>query len=250
MQSGNINRGGRKLRVRGGRFKNTSGMNRKEKHEFDQNKEIISVKKQLREIKGNTELKYFDSNLDDADLAGGSLTVLNDMATGDTQITRTGGQIKLTSLQFRYRISSNAARLSFTSVRIIVFWDRQANGANPAVAGNPLVAGEHALLNNAMSTDLVEAPYQYENIDRFHVLYDKIIAMNPLTLTGTAGTAVAPVEVVINKYIKLNRTTKYDTVTAGIASINTNALYFLVLTDLATVAPAGNGVARIYFKDA
>lgn len=177
------------------------------------------------------------------------------MAQGDTQITRTAAQIKLTSLQFRYRIAGAATRLFFSTIRIIVFWDRQANGAAPPVAGDP-IAGVIGLLNtNLATTQLVEAPFQYENIDRFHVLFDKIMVINPLVSTAfTVGTgvtsAVAPVEILCNKYIKLNRTTKYDAAAAGIASINTNSLYMLVVSDLAATLPAGEGVARIYFKDA
>lgn len=63
-QSGNMNKGGRKVMVRGNRFKVESGMNRKEKHEYDQNKQIVQIKKSLKEIKGQVELKYFDVSLD------------------------------------------------------------------------------------------------------------------------------------------------------------------------------------------
>lgn len=254
---GNLNRGGRRVKGRGRKFKVESGMNMKQKHEYDQNKQIVQIKKSLKEIKGGIELKYVDTALDgDINNTGStSLFLLNGIAQGDNQITRTGGQIKLTSLQFRYRVATAATRLFYSTLRIIVFWDRQANGSTPAVIGDP-IAGTQALLNNNLATiQPVEAPYQYENIDRFHVLYDKIVAMNPMVSTAFAigtgiTTAVAPIEIVVNKYIKLNRTTKYDFNSAAVSSINTNSLWMLVVSDLAATLPTGEGTARVYFKDA
>lgn len=253
QMGGNSNRGNARIRVRGSKFKNTSGMNRKEKHEFDQNKEIISIKKQLREVKGAVELKYLDTYINDPEIdTTGSLFLLNGIAVGDTQITRTGGQIKLTSLQFRLSFIMPNDLISYAGVRVIVFWDRQANGLAPLVADNPL-AGIPALLNNAVILSLLEAPYQYENIDRFHVLYDKRMAMNPqVVLNTTAGLTdqLVPSEFFINKYIKLNRTTKYDSTGNVIDDINTNSLYMLVLTDVAANQPGVIGGTRIYFRDA
>lgn len=253
--SGNMNRGGRKLRVRG-KFKQTSGMNRKERHEFDQNKEIIQIKKNIRDIKGETELKYFDVNVGGTITETGSLIfALNAMGVGDTQITRTAAQIKLTSLQFRLHFIGNPARVNNTLVRTIVFWDRQVNGANPTVAGNPLTP-ERALLNNVIEANLPLAPFQYENIERFHVLYDKLMVLNPgvvatqdIATTGDT-TAVVRIGSIINKYIKLNRSAKYSAAASGVASLVTNALFIVFLTDISAAQPIVDGTARIYFKDA
>lgn len=249
--SGNMNRGGRKLRVRG-KFKTTSGMNRKERHEFDQNKEIVSIKKQLREVKGDTELKYFDVSISATVDEAGNLFVLNAMGVGDTQITRTAGQIKLTSVQFRLKFTADPSRVNFTTCRVMVLWDRQANGALPTVAGNPLTP-ENAILNNVIESDLTLAPIQYENIDRFHILYDKMFVSNPnvvATTTADATTAVIRVGSILSKYIKLNRNAKYSAAASGIASIVTNSLLMLVVTDIAASQPIVDGMARIYFRDA
>lgn len=252
--SGNMNRGGRKLRVRG-KFKQTSGMNRKEKHEFDQNKEIIQIKKNIKEIKGETELKYFDVSISGTLSAAGTLFVLNAMAVGDTQITRTAGQIKMTSLQFRLKFLTNPARINASGVRVIVFWDRQVNGANPTISGAPLTP-VNAVLNDNIETDLTMAPYQYEQIERFHVLYDRMFEMNPqvvatqdIVTTGDT-TAVVRVSSVLSKYIKLNRSAKYSAAASGVASLVTNALYMLIITDLASSQPTVDGCTRIYFRDA
>lgn len=225
-----------------------------QKHEMEQDKRIEQLHKKIKEIGNEVELKYFDVLVDTTIPNTGVLSLLNGMATGDTQITRTGGQIKITSVQYRIQVFTDQDSVGFPYVRFSLFWDRQANGAAPTVASDPLVAGTPALYNSALSADFTILPIQYESIQRYSLIEDKIMAISPGVVLATDGagatTDLVPVGRMIQGYHKLSRQTKYDTAAAGIASITTNSLYAVFSSDLASEVPFVNGVFRIYFRDA
>lgn len=219
--------------------------------DFNQDKRIKKVEKKIHQLENESELKYFDLIAATPATVTGLITVVNAMATGSTQITRIGGQIKMTSLQYRYVLTNLAATLAPTVCRFMIVLDRINTGALPNVAADPL-AGSVAILNSSIITNLVDSPYQYENKERFKILHDKRYVFNPQQdLTTAAGTVTVnqTTSKPISGYIRLNKISKYDSASAAIASMNANALYTVFITDVANGITITGGT-RIYFKDA
>lgn len=107
-----------------------------------------------------------------------------------------------------------------------------------------------ALLNNAtITSSLIAAPYQHENVERFTPVFDKTYVMNANIGTVGATDDYGPITHHVKKFIKLRRTVKYgDEGSATVGSINTNSLYVLLLCDT-TAAVLQQGGYRVYFKD-
>jgi len=58
-----------------------------------------------------------------------ALTLLNGISQGDTTITRTGGQIRITSVHIKGTVTADPLNLLSDQYRMMVVWDAQANGA-------------------------------------------------------------------------------------------------------------------------
>uniref|UniRef100_UPI0040476664 hypothetical protein n=1 Tax=Limnohabitans sp. TaxID=1907725 RepID=UPI0040476664 len=220
--------------------------------DVNQDKRLKNLEKNVRGIKNEVELKYLDKAFTTTATTTGQLTLLNAMAAGTTQITRVGSQINMTSLQYKFSVTSSTAIVTPTEFRYIIFIDRQANGAAPPISGDPTSgAGTIALLNNVL-IDLIHCPRQYETFNRFKILKDKTFCLNPQVSTDLADPATTMVGVCkeIKGYIKLGQMVKFgNDTTAVIGDINTNSLYLLTFMDVAT-SPVIAGGSRLYFKDA
>lgn len=184
--------------------------------------------------------------------SNGTLTLLNGVATGDTQSQRTGAEVQSTSIQIRGWFLSNPLEESGLVYRMIIFWDRQANGANPLVVSTS--AGTPGLLFANSGGNSVNLPFMYETNDRFRVIYDKRFVINPQVVGNVVAgdtTAVGAMRLAFKKKIKLNRRVKYDDVNGVIDDINTNSLWVTFLSnDSADNLPTVTFNARYYFKDA
>lgn len=214
-------------------------------------RQVASVKKSVKEIQKNEELKYKDVFLNGQALTStATLTLLNGMQLGDDVSNRTGNQISPTSIQFRCAVRNDVDRVSAGTVfRHIIFWDSQANGAAPT-------SGD--LLDAAVTTQLTIAPYKREYQKRFKVVYDKAFTINPnfATIQDSGDTPAAPTAVFENSvYYKkkrsLSRITKYrNAQNAGtIADIASNSLYSLWVSQAATDGGSVDCGYRMYFKD-
>lgn len=215
-------------------------------------KQVSNVKKSIRKMQNDEELKYFDVYYNTTADTSGNVTILNAMAQGNTQITRIGNEISCTSVQFRGTIYQNVdASLGGTEVRLMVLWDRQPNSADPTIAGL-----NNGILNNVTVTNLMLSPYTYENQDRYRILYDKRFIINANTwydydIPATTATidSVLPMYIPFKKKLKLSRNTKYDNAAAGITSISSNSLVFVAISNQATLVPTIQSGFRLYFKD-
>ena len=133
-------------------------------------------------------------------------------------------------------------------LRLIIFWDAQANGADPTINGNPNTP-VLALLDSQSITNLIYSPYQWQTIERFRVLYDRNFVSNPMVVGNTtAGVTdeVLPVSQLVKFKLRLNRVTKYSGAGSSIASINTNSLYALWISNGTISIEWG---IRMYFKE-
>lgn len=172
---------------------------------------------------------------------------LNLILQGDSNRQRNGNEIRATSLLFKYTFYNKPAVTTATDVvcRVMLFWDRQANGANPGIIGGD---STNALLTNTLIT---EPTLMYRNINylkRYKVLYDRSHVLK----IGAFGSANVTAEIHKTVRVRLNRYIKYDDTAASVAAIATNSLWMAAFTDKPSgdEAPYIDWTARIYFKDA
>lgn len=116
-------------------------------------------------------------------------------------------------------------------VRTLIIWDKQPNHSLPIIAD--------LFTYTATPVDSFLNP---DSKARFQVLYDK------LHTGGNSGEAIRS----INKTIKLrNKRTLYNGTTDTIASLNTNALYLITVSDSGLAPnPDVNYMTRLIYSDA
>lgn len=174
------------------------------------------------------ELKFFDQGLTDAVVsAAGTVQSAGSMiniAQGVTESTRVGRKCVLKSLQWNYQLAltetAGAALTGGDTVRIIVYLDKQCNGATIAVT-------------DLMESDNYQSFYNLANTGRFQVLYDKSHDINPMAGAGD-GAANDQAKVVRNfKFFKrCNLPIEYSATTGAIAEIRSNNIGILTLSAL------------------
>lgn len=212
-----------------------------------------SLDKKIKKLQQDVELKYKDTyTVDDIENTA-QYILLNGIQQGDTTVTRTGGEIRCTSIHLRGVIQTDTAGLVSNSQRFLVVWDRQPNGAAPTLSGTV-----NSILDVSIVTDLILAPYNYSALDRFKILYDKNFIINrQIWKTQDVNNDVdsyCDQQIRFNKKIKLGRRVKYavNSTAGNITDIQTNSLYFIYVGDVAA-ASAGPELqlgTRLYFKDA
>lgn len=216
----------------------------------NQDKRIMRVEKSLKSMKQEEELKYKDTALTSPTTTTANMDVINLLSLGQSQITRIGAQVHMTSVQWKFTAAAATGTLTPITFRYLLVLDRQPNGALATFSGSPL-AGTIAILNTAVIGQAAVAPIQYENIKRFRILKDKTISWNPQMSLQDANpaTTVVSLEKTISGYRKLGINTKYGDDVGTIADINTNALYLITICDVASSIVIQGGT-RIYFRDA
>lgn len=213
----------------------------------------------IKKMQREEELKYNDTLIaltvgDD----GSDLYLLNDLATGDTQITRTAGEVYNTSIQYRGYIFIGDLPSPHDQdpiiCRMIIFWDSAPNGTTPTILGSPTTSGDESLLDNTSGGVPVFLPYNHSTATRFKILSDKTYSFNlanPDFRSGATTQVIYP-NIVLQDKIKLSRKTVYTGPTAAIGAMSINALYVLFLSTLpgtTTDYLSGEFVFRHYFKD-
>ncbi len=164
------------------------------------------------------ELKFHDVDLDDGVVAaGGNVTAtVNIIAQGVTESQRVGRKCTIKSIHWRYRIFMPAQTDVATSaagdnLRVIMYLDKQANGATAA------------------ATDILEtADYQsfrnLANSQRFNIILDRTSAVNYDTMTsegaGVVSTTFSSRDFVLNK--KCNIPIEFSATTGAIGEIRSN----------------------------
>lgn len=240
-----------------------------------------SLSKKIKHIENDLiENKFSDTyvpaiNFDEQGIVFGLLDGITP-STSDPQSNqnvRDGTQIFPSSLQLRVKVTSASVPPGGIQqcFRMIVLWDKQPNGGQHPVMvgldanGNP--EPDSILDVSGMNGNVgLYAPFNYNAIERFKILHDKLYTLpqsglamqttlaGAVTTTNTLSTTVK----LINKYIKLGRKVKYANTeatapSAGFTEILTNALYIGFITDTVsdtpTILPAIQGGFRVYFKD-
>ena len=165
------------------------------------------------------EWKYFDGTTAAINMSTtGSIFCINGLAPGTAANQRIGMRVTLRSLEFRYRIVATGTALASIN-RVIVLFDKQANGALPA------------------PTDILN-PYatwgmrNLENRKRFKIIWDKTRFSAPV--------GGDPSRVMVHAYIKFRRGVIVEFnngVSGSIADIVSNSLIMLTFGDNAATPP-------------
>lgn len=180
------------------------------------------------------ELKFIDVS-SNANPAAGAATfstpvLLNGIASGSTAETRIGRKIVLKSLYLRAFVNLNATSTFGSQIRVIVFYDKQANATAPAIT-------DLLLADNYLS------PNNLSNRDRFVVLCDEM--MEPISVNANNSTA-------ITVYKKLNLETMFNGGSAGtVGDITSGSVYLMTAQNgiIGTAAPSFVFRSRIRFLD-
>ncbi len=170
------------------------------------------------------ELKFFDLDIDDATVASGATIVqdsCNLIPQGITEVTRVGRKCTIKSINWRMQIStnvqSNTASPATEVVRVILYLDKQANGATAA------------------TTDLVEtADFQtfnnLANKKRFRTLMDRTYPLQIMASSGADATAEWAGDNITDTFFKkVNIPIEFNSTAGAITEITSNNIGVLIL---------------------
>lgn len=135
-----------------------------------------------------------------------TISLLNGVAQGATEITRVGRKIQMTKLSFYWTAQLGAATTGGCSIRFRVVYDKQANGALPAIT-------------QVFLADNFHSPNNLANADRFITLVDEITP--PLDADNNQQVSGQITR-------RLNLETMFSGATNGIASITSGSIYLFV----------------------
>lgn len=178
----------------------------------------------------NVEKKFFDVSFSAGAIPlTATLTPITLVAEGNDYNQRAGISIKMNSIQWRIKISLGATPLPNT-IRFLLFIDNECAGATASLGD--------LLENTAIPT---VSPLNHVNGKRFKILNDSCVQISP---NGDE-------QKWLQGFIKLNNHVKYQGTTGVIANAREGNLFFLLVSDQATVAsqPVADGLMRTRFID-
>ncbi len=189
------------------------------------------------------ELKFHDVDLDDAVVSGtGTVTAtINIIPQGVTESQRIGRKCTLRRMGWRYSIELPEADAVATppesgTVRMILFIDKQANGATAAVL-------------DLLETATIQSFRNLANSGRFTFLCDKLHNLNYHNLASdNAGVvSAARTRFEFTFFTKLDLPIEFSSTTGAIGEIRSNNLGVLLISS-ATVCRFDSSI-RIRFSD-
>lgn len=202
------------------------------------------------------ELKYCDiPNSDDHFTVIGSFApiLLNGIANGSGQTQRIGNKIAMKSIRIRGQIINLLTAVQ-TYARIIVFYDKQCNGATCANADLLLTT-----TSVPTNTTTVFSEMNLQNVERFLILRDYTISLPSVTNTGGVLTNVGfdPGQnpsggsiFDVDMFIKLKGLqTLYKGGTSGVGDISTGGLFMVLLNHQGVAAWTFRNCERLRFVD-
>lgn len=163
-------------------------------------------------VGGGPEKKNIDTT-ENLVLAFGSVnavrsTLLTPIAQGTTATSRLGRKIRLTKLNFRWFANLGTTTTGGSPIRMKCVYDKQTNGAAPAVT-------------DVMTADLFESPNNLDNSDRFITLFDEIT--EPISVQNNYCVGGQ-----INRVLDLEQMWLSNTATGVITSMLTGSIYLFV----------------------
>ncbi len=189
------------------------------------------------------ELKFHDVTADDALVAaGGGITQsLNLIAQGITESTRVGRKCTIKSIFWRAQFDlpsqdAQATPNNGDTVRIIIYLDKQANGATAAIT-------------DILETNDWKSFKNLANQQRFVYLMDRMVTVNYSTLASDGAGVVSQSAVMrdFTWYKKCNIPIEFSSTTGVIGEIRSNNLGMLVISATATLGMSSK--FRLRFSD-
>jgi len=190
----------------------------------------------------------------------GDILPVNLIQQGTGSWNRVGRKVHLKSLRIRAVVKAvvnqdqTTGEIYSGAVRMVVVWDKQPSGA--ALPSFDTIFGKTSQAGTESTTYL--DPIRYDTMDRFQILRDKFIQMNPGVYPDTQIGGGSNVYVMYDKfeeYIKLGAAK--ETLFSGqsspmtIADINSGALYVIFRADAQTVSVniTADSYARLRYTD-
>ncbi len=176
------------------------------------------------------ELKFFDGTSNAVPAAGGTIMEdsLNHITQGVTEQARVGRKCTLRSIQARFQLtlaSTPTAANTSERVRLIIYQDKQANGATATVTG-------------IMESATLDSYRNLANGSRFRVLYNKVVVMNTAAGSGRGTTdtlSYSETTAYRQMYKKCNIPLEFDSTTGAITELRSNNIGYLAFTDTGLV---------------
>ncbi len=169
------------------------------------------------------ELKFHDIDLDDAVIAatGGITDSINKIAQGTTEVTRIGRKCTIRSINWRFAVtipSTNLGSSATDIVRVILYLDKQANGATAAIT-DILESADYQSFNNLA------------NKSRFRTLMDRTYDTTS-SAGGGDGTTEDYAESSVHDsfFKKVNIPVEFDSTAGAITEIKSNNIGVLLFT--------------------
>ncbi len=187
------------------------------------------------------ERKFHDLDINDATIAsGGTITQVscNIIPQGVTEIQRIGRKCTINTILWRYELLLAAGTTSNATdvVRIILYLDKQTNGATAAVT-------------DILESDDFQSFNNLANSARFDILLDKTIAMNAIGLAGDGTTIDSPAHIAqFTFFKKCNIAIEFSATTGAIGEQRTNNIGLLLLSRSGLVSFGSK--MRLRFTDA
>jgi len=193
--------------------------------------------------RGRTELKTKDvtaGNTTIPVIGTGSIILLNGIQQGVEYTERIGRKVTLKSILFRMTlyplVSLNDSNGNV--VRVMLIYDCQTNAATPL---------ESAILQSDTS---IVSPMNLDNRDRFKVIKDWIVPTESFTMSANELATGSPKNKVLKVYKKLNYDVIFGGTGATSASIQTGAVWLLLMGMDANASWTCDYYSRIRFSDA
>lgn len=191
-----------------------------------------------RSLPSSNEKKYFETGLASvADLSAGLIVPsLNLIPQGTTDKTRIGNKVTIRNINMRFVASidnQTAITMANGILRVILYVDKQANGAAATVADLISVANVTGFRN-------------MDQVDRFTILKDKVYTIEPKCANATS-TSTADRMYKISK--KVNIPVHFSSTTGAITEVRSNNIGILLFGNFNSVNFAQTGLARIKFTD-
>lgn len=189
------------------------------------------------------ELKWIDFDLADSSVAANGVFFPTNgdlplIAAGTGESQRVGRKVWIKKIQMKYTVTLSATSgatigAAKDRVRVILYHDKQCNGAIPAAS-------------IILQTVTVNGFRNMENIGRFNILYDKIHVMNITAAAGDGGANDTPVIARQGQFYKnCNIPIEYSGTAGTIGEIRSNNLCILVV---ATDAEASQFLATVRLR--